>query len=345
MTDIPHHHHDHDEHHNDHDHKHDHHHHPPTRNIFVLVAMALHLPGFGHDHQHGHGLEERMLEDNNLGIRTVWLALFVLGITTVLQVFVYMVSGSVALLADTVHNFGDALNSVPLLVAFYLARRSATKRYTYGYNRAEDIAGVLIVVSIAFSAGYILFESFQKLLNPQPLENLGWLAGAAIIGFIGNEIVAVMQIRVGKQIGSDAMVADGQHARVDGLTSLAVLVAVVGTWIGVPILDPIIGIVIGVAIVGITWNAIKSTWFRLMDAVDPTLTTTAEAVILEHTEVKTIQRLQMRWQGHRLHGEAVIQVHDDFSLKESDTLVAHLIHHFEHALPNLGQFTIQVRAS
>lgn len=251
-----------------HSHSHDHHHrhdqvdhsHTHSTGIIQTIGAVLHLPGFGHEHGYGELAHDPALRDNELGIRTVWLALLALTITTVLQIAIYIASGSVALLADTIHNFGDALNSIPLLIAFYLARRAASRRYTYGFGRAEDIAGILIVVSIAFSAAYILFESVQKLLNPQPLTNLPWVAAAAIIGFVGNELVALMQIRVGKKIGSDAMVADGQHARIDGLTSLAILIAVLGTALGFPILDPIVGIIIAFAIVGITWNAMKSTW-------------------------------------------------------------------------------------
>jgi cation diffusion facilitator family transporter len=334
MTDV-HAHHDHDHHHH-----HDHDHHPHEGGgLIATLGAALHLPGFTHDHSHS---ANTAAYDNELGIRTVWLALLVLGTTTVLQIVIYLASGSVALLADTVHNLGDSLNSIPLLLALYLARRAATRRYTYGYGRAEDVAGVLIVVSIAFSAGYILIESFQKLLNPRPLDNLGWIAAAAIIGFAGNELVALMQIRVGRQIGSDAMVADGQHARVDGLTSLAVLIAVVGTWIGLPILDPIVGLVIGVAIVGITWNASKTIWFRLMDAVDPAYIQTAEAIIREHDEIKGIERVQLRWLGHRLQGEFVLRVDPATTVEQSKSLADHLAHHMQHALPNVGDLTVQI---
>src|SRR5690606_8955474 len=181
-----------------------------------------------------------------------------LAITAILQIFIVWLSGSVALFADTVHNIGDGLNSIPLLIAFYLARRVATRRYTYGFGRAEDVAGIFIVLSIAFSAGMIFWESYQKLVNPEPLTNLGWLAAAAIVGFLGNEFVAWFQIRVGKRIGSAAMVADGMHARTDGLTSLAVLIAVAGSWLGYPIVDPIVGILIGIAILFITWDATKT---------------------------------------------------------------------------------------
>lgn len=346
MTDVHvHHDHDHDHHHGDHDHHHhDHNHHHEGGNLLTTIAAALHLPGYTHEHSYTGLAGDSALRDNQLGIRTVKYALLALGITTVLQIIIYIASGSVALLADTVHNLGDALNSIPLWIAFVLARRLPNKRYTYGYGRAEDIAGLFIVISIAFSAAYILWESIQKLINPQPLDNLGWVALAALIGFAGNEIVALMQIRVGRKIGSEAMVADGLHARTDGLTSLAVLIAVAGTLLGFPILDPIIGLVIGVAIVGITWNATKSMWYRLMSAVDPHLVEQTEHRLQEHPEVKQIDRLQMQWIGHRLHVEMSLKVDGSLSFAQSDELRHHLAHHLEHDLPNLGGVTIELTA-
>lgn len=328
-----------------HSHTHDHNHHDHHGGgIIGTIGAALHLPGFGHDHDHGYTslAADSALHDNDLGIRTVWLALLALGITTALQVVIYVASGSVALLADTVHNLGDALNSVPLLVAFYLARRAATRRYTYGFGRAEDIAGILIVISIGFSAGYILIESFQKLLNPQPLTNLPWVAAAAVIGFIGNELVAVMQIRVGRQIGSDAMIADGQHARVDGLTSLAVLIAVFGTWIGLPILDPIVGIVIAIAIVGITWNAIKAVWYRLMDAVDPDIITRMEHFASEVDGVEQVVSLRAHWVGHRLYAEMTVVVKENLSLVEGHTIAENVKKVLHQAVPHLDEMSVHV---
>jgi len=146
-------------------------------------------------------------------------------------------SGSVALLADTIHNFADAETSIPLWIAFSLARRKASRRLKYGYGKVEDVAGVVIVLNIFFSACVAAYESIVKIIHPQPVHNLWWIAAAALIGFIGNEVVAVFRIRVGEEIGSAALIADGQHARVDGFTSLAVLVGVVGVALGVPILD------------------------------------------------------------------------------------------------------------
>ena len=344
--------HDHDDHGHDHgDHSHDHghghghghgHDHHPDDSLWGIIAGALHLPGYGHSHDRPTSSDP--LYTNELGIRTVKWALLALGITTVLQVIIYLSSGSVALLADTVHNLGDALNSVPLWIAFVLARRAANRRYTYGYGRAEDVAGLLIVLSIAFSAGYILWESIQKFINPEPLTNLPWVAAAALIGFLGNELVAILQITVGRRIGSEAMITDGRHARADGLTSLAVLLAVGGTWLGFPILDPIIGTLIGVAIVFITRDAIIAMWYRLMDAVDPELIERAEAVVGKHPAVKNVRRLRMRWVGHRLHAESVVAISPDLTTAQADAIVDDIVHDLHHALPNLSDATVAVEA-
>jgi cation diffusion facilitator family transporter len=324
----------------DHPHEHGHHDHEHRHSLIETISMALHLPGYGHSHGYTELAADPAMRDNELGIRTVKLALLVLGITTALQIVIYVASGSVALLGDTVHNLGDALNSVPLWLAFVLARRQANKRYTYAYGRAEDVAGLLIVVSIAFSAAYILWESVQKFIHPQPIQYPGWITLAAIVGFIGNELVAVMQIRTGRAIGSAAMVADGLHARTDGFTSLAVLLAAAGVWLGVPVLDPIIGILIGIAIVFITRDAALAMWYRLMDAVDPKLIETVERIIREHEEIKAIQRLQMRWSGHRLYAEATLGLDPDLTIVQGEAITDHIAHHLYHALPTLADATI-----
>lgn len=327
--------------HHDHDHPHTGNHHTRLESRWwEIIASALHLPGYGHNHEQP--VQNDSLYSSELGIRTVKLALLALGITTLIQVLIYVASSSVALLADTVHNLGDALNTIPLWIAFLVGRRAATKRYTYGYGRAEDIAGLLIVVSIAFSAGYILWESIQKFINPEPLTNLGWVAAAGIIGFLGNEIVAVMQINVGRRIGSEALVTDGRHARIDGLTSLAVLAAVAGTWLGFPIIDPIIGILIGVAILFITRDAIIAMWYRLMDAVDPVLVERADATIRNHSGIKEICQLRMRWVGHRLIAEGKVMVEPILTLVEADAIVEAVCHDLKHNLPNLSEASFAI---
>ena len=315
-----------------HDQEHDHVHRGGIRGWFSHLLMP-------HSHDHSELASDRAFAENQAGIRTVWLALAALTITSVLQLSIVFASGSVALLADTAHNIGDGLNSIPLLIAFYVAKRLATRKYTYGYGRAEDIAGIFIVLSILVSAGIVFWESFQRLLNPQPLENLGWVAIAAIIGFLGNEAVAVMQIRVGKRIGSAALIADGLHARTDGLTSLAVLFAAAGSWLGFPLADPIIGLLIGVAILVISWDAAKRMWFRLMDAVEPEIVDKVETAVIQQTDVREIQRLRLRWLGHQLQGDLRISLAASADWQE----ITHNIRHaLNHDVPQLTDLTIEI---
>ena len=296
---------------------------------------------------HGHGHEEADLTGDpafatSEGIRTVWIALGSLGVTTVLQFIIVVLSGSVALLADTVHNFGDFLNSVPLLIAFYLARRAANRRYTYGYGRAEDVAGVMIVLSIIFSAGYILWESFQKLIDPEPIQQLPWVVAAAIVGFVGNEAVALFQINTGHRIGSASLVADGLHARIDGLTSLVVLAAVAGSAMGFPIVDPIVGLLIGIAIMFIARDATMRIWHRLMDAVEPGVVDRIEQYAGDVPGVDRVESVHARWVGHQLHAEVAVVLIGDPTLEEAQKVVARvrasLLRHVRH----LGIVVIEV---
>lgn len=315
--------------------------HSHGKGLWGWLAAIFHL------HGHSHGEETSLAADpsfnaTNEGIRTVWLALGALALTSVIQIGIVALSGSVALLADTVHNIGDTLNSIPLLIAFYLARRMATRRYTYGFGRAEDVAGILIVLSIIISAGVVFWESIQKLLNPQPMQNIGWVALAAVVGFLGNEAVALLQIRTGRRIGSDAMIADGLHARIDGLTSLAVLLAAGGTLIGFPVLDPIIGLLIGVAILFITRDATIRIWYRLMDAVDPGLVSQVEHYAGEVEGVEQVARLRVRWVGHQLFAEMIIVVDETLSLVEGHQIAERVRAALHNAIPHLTEITVHV---
>jgi cation diffusion facilitator family transporter len=334
--------HDHD-HDHDHDHSHDHGHdhgHGHHHSLWERIASALHIPGYSHEH--ASLTSEQAFFNTNLGIRTVWIALAILLVTSVLQIVVVVISSSVALLGDTAHNIVDGLNSIPLLIAFYLARRAATRRYNYGYGRAEDVAGIFIILSIFVSAYIIFAESIERFINPQPLSNLGWLAAAAIIGFLGNEAVAIMQIRVGKKIGSAAMIADGLHARTDGLTSLAVLLAAGGAALGYPILDPIIGLLIGAVILFIGWDATRQMWYRLMDAIEPEFLDKAEAVVKNHKLVRELYRVRMRWLGHRLRASVNVGVDAHLSTAQSHQIAEELRHDLFHAFPNLAEVMVHV---
>ncbi|MEO0562186.1 MAG: cation diffusion facilitator family transporter, partial [Chloroflexota bacterium] len=311
--------------------------------IIGFIGSALHLPGFDHDHAETDSVVvDQAVLDNNIGIITIWVSLALLWLTTMIQGAIYLSTDSVALLADTYHNLIDALNSLPLLLAFYLARRPASRRYSYGWGRAEDIAGIFIVLSIVYSAYHIINESVARLMNPTPIENLGLVALAAGIGFLGNEAVASLQIRVGNRIGSDAMIADGQHARIDGITSLAVFVAVFGSWAGLDILDPIVGVVIAIAIIGIAWNAIRRVWYRLMDAVDPSIFNQFEHHIEQVSGVNTVERLRVRWVGHRLYADTTVTVNDTASVSETHMIAEGIKRRLADVFPVLGEVTVQV---
>jgi cation diffusion facilitator family transporter len=321
--------------HGDHGHDHDH-----RAGLWPKIAEALHLPG--HSHSHAPAQQSDPLFTSQLGIRALWWSLFLLGATTVFQLLIYLASGSVALLADTVHNLGDTLNSIPLLISLYLGRRLATKRYTHGFGRAEDVAGLFIVASIAFSAGYILLESVQRLLNPLPIANVGWVAFAAIIGFLGNEAVATLEITVGRRIGSEAMVIDGKHARIDGITSLAVLPPVAGSLLGLPILDPIFAVLIGIAILFITRDAVVAMWYRLMDAVDPALTDKVSGILLAHKQVSGVAGLRLRWVGHSLAIEADLQLGQGLSLEDAANVLEDLKTQLRRTVPNSGTILLGI---
>jgi cation diffusion facilitator family transporter len=228
----------------------------------------------------------------------------------------------VALLADTVHNFSDALTAVPLWIAFVVGRRAATRRYTYGYGRAEDLAGLFVIAMIALSAVIAGYEAIRRLAEPAPVQNLGWVALAGGLGFVGNELVAAYRIREGRAIGSAALVADGHHARTDGLTSLAVVVGAGGVALGWDWADPVVGLVITVAIVLVLRTAARDVFRRLMDGVDPELVDQAERVLSADPAVLSVRRVRLRWIGHEVHADAELDVPARLSLADAHA-VAH----------------------
>ncbi len=320
-------HHDHD-----HDHPHDHAHRSGLRGL----VLGLFAP---HSHDSVDSVDSA-LEGSAQGIRAVKISLVVMAATAALQLLVVLLSGSVALLADTVHNFSDALTAVPLWIAFVLSRRAASRRYTYGYGRVEDLAGLFIVAMIALSAVIAGWEAVDRLIHPAPVQHLGWVAVAGVIGFAGNELVAVYRIRVGRRIGSAALVADGLHARTDGLTSLAVVLGAAGVAIGWQVADPIIGLLISVAILGVLRTASRDVFRRLMDGVDPALLATAERALMDTPGVRGVRMVRLRWLGHSLHAEADILIDSEMTAGQAHELAhdaeAHLISH----LPRIVDATI-----
>ncbi|MEV0368751.1 cation diffusion facilitator family transporter [Streptomyces sp. NPDC050636] len=287
---------------------------------------------------HGHEASDKVdpaMEASAEGMRTLWISLAVLGVTTVLQAMVVALSGSVALLGDTIHNGADALTAVPLGVAFLLGRRAATRRFTYGFGRAEDLAGIVIVLTITASAALAAYTAIDRLLNPREITHLPAVAAAALIGFIGNEWVARYRIRTGRRIGSAALVADGLHARTDGFTSLAVLFGAGGAALGWGLADPVVGLLITIAILMVLGGAAKEVFRRLMDSVDPALVDAAESALRAVPGVVEVGELRMRWIGHQLRAEAAVVIDGGLELFSAHQVAVEAEHALLHAVPRL----------
>jgi cation diffusion facilitator family transporter len=328
-----------------------------------------HQPGWGHEHSDGHrgepagglgGLVESVLrphshdaadsvdselEASSDGIRAVKVSLAGLGVTAVLQLLLVLATGSVALLADTIHNFSDALTAIPLWIAFALSRRVANRRYTYGYGRAEDLAGVFIVAMIGFSSIVAGQESIRRLVDPQPISRPWIVLVAGLIGFAGNELVAVYRIRVGARIGSAALVADGLHARTDGFTSLAVVFGAIGVMLGFPLADPIVGLLITVAILVVLCGAARDIYRRLMDAVDPDLVDAARTALTQVPGVQGVDAVRLRWIGHRMRAEADITVDRALTVVDAHAISDHAQHQLIRQVPRLDAATMHVNPS
>lgn len=301
----------------------------PAAGLRHLAHRLSHLLEHGHDHHHGVG-SSPVADAGAEGIRATKISLAGLGVTAALQAVVVLVSGSVALASDTLHNLGDALTAIPLWIAFSLGRRRPTRSYTYGFHRAEDVAGVFIVLAIGASAALIVWESMQRLFAPRLVEYVPLVVAAGLIGAAGNELVARYRIRVGRRIGSEALVADGGHARADALTSLGVVAAGVGAALGEAWVDPVVGLLVAVVILRLLIRSARSITRRLLDGVDPGLVDAVEAVVLEVPGVCGVTDLKLRWHGHQLHVSASIAIDPSVTVTAGHE-TAHRVEHALHA--------------
>ncbi len=300
-------------------------------------------PGHGgHGHSHSGPTIDRAMEDNRDGVRALKLSLVVLTLTAALQMVVVLISNSVALLGDTLHNLTDAFTALPIWLAFTLGRRPPNRRFTHGYGRAEDLAGVVVVLFIAASAALAGYEALQRLRDPLPVRHLAAVMAAAVVGIVGNELVALYRIRVGRRIGSAALVADGLHARADGLTSLAVLLGAIGVALGWERADAVAGLVIAAGIVVVLVQAAKGVGERLLDAVDPELVQGAERVAGSVEGVQEVTELRIRWVGHRLHSDARITVDRDLDVAAAHDISEAVHHALLHELPMLSAAVVHV---
>jgi cation diffusion facilitator family transporter len=302
-----------------------------------------------HDHNHGrrghrhtHGAVDPTVATSERGIWAIKWSFVGLMATALLQLVVVLLSGSVALLSDTIHNFGDAATAIPLGIAFALTRLGVSRRFTFGYGRVEDLAGVVIVLIILFSAVVAGYQALERLISPQPVGFLWMVAAASLVGFIGNEAVAVFRIRVGREIGSAPLVADGYHARTDGWTSLAVLAGAVGVWLGYPLADPIVGLLIAGAILVIVWQSGKAVFTRLLDGVEPEAIEEIRHAASQVPGVEDVSEVRARWLGHRLHAEVNVAVNPDLSVAEGHAIAREVHHQLLHHLSYLSGAVIHI---
>jgi cation diffusion facilitator family transporter len=295
-----------------------------------------------HPHSHHHLPADPVVRTTGRGSRAVLWSFAALFATAACQAVVVLFTGSVALLADTIHNLGDAATAIPLWIAFRLARKGPNDRFTYGYGRFEDLAGVIVVGIILASAIVAGAESVRRFLNPAPVMHLWAVAAASVIGFLGNEAVAIYRVGVGKEIGSAALVADGRHAHADALTSLAVLLGAAGVRLGYPVADPAVGLLITAMILKIVWETGKEVFLRLLDGADPDAVGEIRETAASVTGVVEVSDVRVRWAGHRMYAEVNLSVGGDRSVSEGHAIATEVRHRMLHRLRYLSDATIHV---
>lgn len=291
---------------------------------------------------HAHGIVDPAAATTALGLRAVAWSFAALLATALLQLTVVILSGSVALLADTIHNFGDAATAIPLSVAFLFARRPISRRFTFGFGRVEDFAGLAVVLTIVTSAGVAAYEAVDRFLHPRAVSHLAAIVAASIIGFAGNEGVAIVRIRAGRRIGSAALIADGYHARTDGWTSLAVLIGAAGLYLGYPLADPVTGLVITVVILGVAWQSLRLVVVRLLDGVDPNVIDRIRASAGAVDGVEAVGDVRARWLGHHLRADVDILVPADITVAAAHAVAHEVEHHLHHQVEFLADAIVHV---
>ncbi|HWF61389.1 MAG TPA: cation diffusion facilitator family transporter [Nitrospira sp.] len=296
----------------------------------------------GHRHDHIHGTLDSAFLSTQRGIWALKWSLWGLLATALFQLCIVLISNSVALLADTIHNFGDAAIAIPLWIAFIFVHKKSTNRFTYGYGRLEDAAGIVVVLAIFISGVAIGYVSLLRFFTPHHVEHLWAVIVASVVGFLGNEAVAMFRIKVGREIGSAALVAEGYHARMDGLGSLGVLAGALGVWFGFPLADPLIGLLIMLIIFKTGWESGKSLFTRLLDGVDPEIVEEIRQAANHVPGVENIAEVRVRWIGHRLLTEVNIAVASDLTVEQGHDIAKEVRHQLLHHLHHLADATIHV---
>jgi cation diffusion facilitator family transporter len=339
-----------DEHSKEHTHNHDDHHHDEHEHDNHNGNEELNDHADHDDHGHGghgheHGKVDADLYGNRAGLRAVQISTVGMLLVAIIQFAIAGIGGSAGLFADALHNFGDVLTTIALWIAFVLSSRAANQRYTYGYFRAEDLAGVFIVLVIIASAVAGAVASIQKLTSGSVPTQLFLSMAAALVGVAGNELLAQYKISVGKRINSVPLIADGQHSRIDGLTSLAAFVGLVGVRLGFPLADPIAGIVITVVILTVVYSTTRSVLQRLLDAVDdrlvPSIITGASSI----AGVEGVTDVRARWVGHTLHIAMNIEVDPDLTLLRAHSIAEEVRHKLFHEIHGVSEVIIHTDPS
>ena len=326
--------HEHDTHNHEHEHdEHEHEHHEHNHD----------------EHEHGHGHEHSKVDadlyGNQAGLRAVQLSTAGMLLVSAIQFAIALIGGSAGLFADALHNFGDVFTTVALWIAFVISSRAANQRYTYGYYRAEDLAGIFIVLVIIASAVAGAVESIQKLTSGNVPTHIYLSMAAALVGVVGNELLAQYKISVGKRINSVALVADGQHSRIDGLTSLAAFVGLIGVMLGFPIADPIAGILITLVIIIVVFTTSRSVLQRLLDAVDPHVVPSIITTALAVPGVEAATDVRARWVGHTLHVVMNIEVNAELTLSKAHAIAEEVRHRLFHKIKGISEVVIHTDPS
>jgi len=301
--------------------------------------------GQSHDdkaHGHTHGAIDPSITTTERGLWAVKWSFVGLFVTTLIQIFIFYYSGSISLLADAIHNVGDACTAIPLGIAFILGKRKPSKRFTYGFGRVEDLAGLVVVLTILASAAFAAYESINRLFHPKPVTYLWAVAIGSIVGFLGNEGVAVFRLKVGKEMGSAALIADGYHARTDGIASLAVLVSAIGVYLGYPLADPVIGILMTMLILRIVWESAAAVFTRLLDGVDPDVVDKIKEGARHAKGVEDVSEVRVRWLGHRMHAELNVAVAQGLTVEQGHNIATSVRHELLHNLHFLSGTTIHI---
>lgn len=297
--------------------------------------------GHGHDgpqdgsgHHHHPGMLDHDLTTHRRAVHAIWWSVAVLGLTAALQLAIVSATDSAGLFADALHNVGDVLGTAALWVGLRLSRRPPSARFPYGWRRFEDLAGLVIVVAIAASAALALWDSTTAILGEtHRVRNPAWALAAALVGVAGNEAVASYKIRVGRSIDSVALVADGRHARVDGLVSLAAAAGIVGAWLGVPLADPVAGLVIGGVIVLVLLRTGGEVLARTVDAVEPGIIDRIDEVAGRVPGIRGVHDVRARRVGRSLLVQLHAEVDGDLRVREAHGLAEEVRHRLVHDLP------------